>query len=134
MYRKLTTLALAVAILASGLAFSNTRVGAQGGNPKVAFLGGLVNVLVEEINIEDNVAQVGLVNVNRSLNNLRALNNVLRNADIIDDVTVTDVNVLSIDESTVLNNFLNNNNIDLAAVVGVIVLGDDIIALVDQRG
>ncbi len=140
MYRKLTTLALAVAILAGGLTFGNSRVAAQqGGNPRVAFLGNLVALFANDvIELSDTTAQVGLVNVSRSLNNLRALNNLLRAADIdvdiIDDVTLTDVNVLSIDESTVLNNFLNANNIDLAAVVGVILLGRDMIVVTDQRG
>ncbi len=140
MYRKLTTLALAVAILVGGLTFGNSRVAAQqGGNPRVAFLGNLVALFANDvIDLSDTTAQVGLVNVSRSLNNLRALNNLLRAADIdvdiIDDVTLTDVNVLSIDESTVLNNFLNANNIDLAAVVGVILFGSDMIVVTDQRG
>ena len=86
------------------------------------------------INVNDLTAQVGLVNVSKSLNSVQILNNVLNNSpilnnnEILKNITLTDVNVLSIDESTVLNNFLNDNNIAINDVVSVAVLsGGDLI-------
>jgi hypothetical protein len=75
--------------------------------------------------------QVGLVNVDKSLNSLQILNNVLNNNDIIDDITVGDINVVRIRDITltdVLTNFLNANQIAINDVVGVAVLsGGDLI-------
>ena len=143
MYRKLTALALALAIVASGFAFTNSRAAAQQeGNPQtdaaVAFLGGLVTVLLDDINVNDNTVQVGLVNVSRSLNSLRVLNNVLRNADIIDDITIQNVSILNNNEvlRNAFQNFLNENDINLNTVVGVAVLGDgvdDLLIITRQR-
>ena len=73
---------------------------------------------------------VRVIQLDRSLNNLRALNNVLNNSPVLSDnnveITVQDIQALNNDE--VLKNFLNNSNIALTDVVGVGVLsGGDMI-------
>jgi hypothetical protein len=139
MKARLATLAVVVALLGT-FAVSATRTEAQpnqqGSRNVVA---GLLNLFVlDQVNVTDNVVQVGLVNVNRSLNNLRALNNVLNNNNILRDISVLrnirvgDINVvrnsLNNNQITALNNFLNNNNIQIGQVVGISVLsGGDII-------
>lgn len=123
--------ALAIALVAPVSAANPTQVSNNGAAGLVAAVVSALN----NVNVTDNDIDVAVVELNNSLNNLTALNNVLNNSpilsnnDIIDDVTLTDVNVLSIDESEVLNDFLNNNDIDVTAVVGVVVLGgQDILA------
>ncbi len=127
MYRKLTVLALALAIVASGFAFTNARAATQqAGNPRTVFLGNLVNVFANDtVDINDTTAQIALVNVSRSLNNVRVLNNLLRQANILNDLTIENVSVLNNNQvlQNAFQNFLNNNNIDVDAVVGVAVLG-----------
>lgn len=129
MYRKLTALALALAILGGSFTFTSTYAAKQGGNPRTAFLGNLVALFLNDtVDLNDTNIQVGLVNVNKSLNNLQVLNNVLRDADIIDDITIQDISILNNNEllRNAFQNFLNNNNIDLDAVVGVGVLGSGV--------
>ena len=116
---------------ASVFAANPTQVSKNGA---VGLVAAVVSAL-NNVNVDDTNIDVAVVELNNSLNNLTALNNVLNNSpilsnnDIIDDVTLTDVNVLSIDQSSVLNNFLNDNDIDVNAVVGVVVLGgQDILA------
>jgi hypothetical protein len=110
---------------ASVFAANPTQVSQNGA---VGLVAAVVSAL-NNVNVDDTNIDVAVVELNDSLNNLTALNNVLNNSpilsnnDIIDDVTLTDVNVLSIDQSEVLNDFLNNNDIDITAVVGVVVLG-----------
>ncbi len=92
-------------VLALGLMLTFTMsVAAQNTNKQGA--AGIIAAL-NNINLQDNVVQVGLVNLNGSLNNLTALNNVLNNSPILsnNNVTVTNVDVLS--------NFLNNNKVDI---------------------
>ena len=114
-----------MAVTAGGVAAQPTQVSNNGA---VGLVAAVVSAL-NNVNIADNNVDVAVVELNNSLNNLTALNNVLNNSpilsnnDIIDDVTITDVNVLSIEDSTFLNNFLNDNDIDVNAVVGVAVLG-----------
>ncbi len=128
-----TALALSLigASAATAFAANPTQVNRNGAAGLVAAVVSALN----NVNVSDNNIDVAVVELNNSLNNLTALNNVLNNSpilsnnDIIDDVTLTDVNVLSIDQSSVLNDFLNNNDIDVNAVVGVVVLGGlDILA------
>ncbi len=64
-----------------------------------------------------------------SLNNLRALNNILNNSPILsnNDIDVTlqhlDVEILNLEVGDVtVQDFLNENDIDVDAVLGVIVL------------
>jgi hypothetical protein len=93
---------------------------------------GLVAAVVQALNnVSIAGGQVGLVNVDDSLNNLTALNNILNNSPILNnwDITVTigDINVIrdSLNNNTVLSDLLNNslNNVDVNALVGVVVLG-----------
>jgi len=132
-----TALALSLvgASAATAFAANPTQVNKNGA---VGLVAAVVSAL-NNVNVTDNNIDVAVVELNNSLNNLTALNNVLNNSpilsnnDIIDDVTLTDVNVLSIDQSEVLNDFLNNNDIDVNAVVGVVVLGgQDILAFTRQ--
>ena len=104
---------------------------------------GLVAAVVQALNnVSVTGSQVGLVNVDDSLNNLTALNNILNNSPILNnwdvDVTIGDINVIrdvltfqdSLNGNTVLTDFLNNSVNDLTAVVGVVVLGgQDLIVL-----
>ena len=100
---------------------------------------GLVAAVVQALNnVSITGSQVGLVNVDDSLNNLTALNNILNNSPILNnwdiDVTIGDINVIrdSLNDNTILTNLLNNslNNIDVNAIVGVVVLGgQDLIIL-----
>ena len=124
-------LSLVAGSAATAFAANPTQVNKNGAVGVVAAVVSALN----NINVSDNNIDVAVVELNNSLNNLTALNNVLNhspilsNNDIIDDVTLTDVNVLSIDQSSVLNDFLNNNDIDVNAIVGVVVLGtQDILA------
>ena len=126
--------ALALALLggtgASIAAQTQGNTGNQGG------AAGLVAALVQ-------AQDSPLVNVEvvDSLNNLRALNNVLNNSPILSnndiDVVVQeiDADILNIEIGDVtIEDILNNLVIqdilnDLDAVVGVILLGDDLIVL-----
>ena len=81
----------------------------------------------------DDVVNVQVVD---SLNNLRALNNILNNSPILSgiDVTVGDVTVLENflnDNEITLQDFLKENNITLEDIVSINVLStDDIIVFV----
>ena len=132
---RIVSTALALSLIggsaATALAANPTQVSKNGAAGLVAAVVSALN----NVNVTDNNIDVAVVELNNSLNDLTALNNVLNNSpilsnnDIIDDVTLTDVNVLSIDQSSVLNDFLNDNDIDVNAVVGVVVLGgQDILA------
>lgn len=126
---RIVSTALALSLVggtaATAFAANPTQVNKNGA---VGLVAAVVSAL-NNINVDDTTIDVAVVELNNSLNDLTALNNVLNNSpilsnnDIIDDVTLTDVNVLSIDQSSVLNDFLNNNDIDINAVVGVVVLG-----------
>ena len=128
---RIASAALAASLFGTAVtgAVAAQRTSQQGG------AAGLVAAVVQvsdAIDINDSVVQVGLVNVNESLNNLRALNNVLNNSPILSnndiDVTITDVNVLNGLQITALNNFLNGSNIVITDVVAVGVLsGGDLI-------
>ena len=110
----------------------------------VGLVAAVLNLAVNDtIDINDSTLQVGLVNVDDSLNNLRALNNVLNNSPILSnilnnndvDVTVYDVvdieNVLNQNDIDILYNFLNANDIAITDVVAIGVLsgpfGNDLV-------
>jgi len=100
-----------------------------------------IAVQVQEVNVLNNVDEIRVVYLedvlNNSLNNLRALNNVLRNADI-------DVNVLSglqdvlshnevLNNNNILNNALDQNKVAISDVIAVNVLsGGDLIVFADN--
>ena len=123
MKARLASVALAFAVIAGLFTMSATRTAAQPaeqaqGGPR-AVLVGLVNALVS-VNAQD--SQVGLVNLNNSLNNLRALNNFLNRNDI--DITLRDISVLSGNQLELLR----AANINLSRVVAISILsGGDII-------
>ena len=135
---RITSLVLAVALLGS-FAFGATRTSAtpkeQNRGGAVGLVAAVVQLFVNDtIDIDDLTAQVGLVNVSKSLNNLRALNNVLNNnkilnnVEVLKDINVEDVSVLSSNNLRLLTDFLNANDIKIGQVVGVDVLsGGDII-------
>lgn len=91
---------------------------------------GLVAAIVQA-QLDDTVN----VEIVDSLNNLRALNNILNNSPILSnndiDVVVGDVSVLNGVQLDLLNIDLSNANLTLDDVVGVVVLdGGDIIAII----
>ncbi|MDP9381076.1 MAG: hypothetical protein M3Q29_13195 [Chloroflexota bacterium] len=83
----------------------------------------------------DDVVEVNVVD---SFNNLRALNNVLNNSPVLSnndiDVTIGDVTILENflnNNNVTLQDFLNNNNITLEDIVQVVVLDTgDIVVLI----
>lgn len=88
---------------------------------------GLVAAVVQIAN--DGVIDVSVVELNNSLNNLRALNNVLNNSPILSnndiDVTVGDITVLQDflnNNNVTLEDFLNQNNIVLTDILQIVVL------------
>ena len=101
--------------------------------------GGVVAAAVaalQNVNVEDNEVDVAIVQLNNSLNNLRALNNVLNNSpiannnDILQDITVQNIDVAVLNglDLDILNGALNDANIVLNDVVGVAVLsGGDLL-------
>ena len=95
----------------------------------------LVNAVVvaqDLVNLDDSTIDIAVVELNNSLNNLRALNNVLNNNDV--DVVVQDIDVLTGAEIDILRNALQNANIALTDVVGVAVLsGGDFIVLTQTQ-
>ncbi len=127
---RFVSLTLAIAMMglfAVGAAAAPTQKGGAAGVVAAVLQVVAANDVVDATN---STVQVGLVNLNNSLNNLTALNNVLNNSPILShnnvDITVYDVNVLSniLNQSDidVLYNFLNQNDIDVNSVIGVGVL------------
>lgn len=116
----------------TGMLFGGTVLGV-GAAPIKNGAGGVVAAAIQAITTVTNTGtiDVAVVELNNSLNNLTALNNVLNNNDIIDDITVGDINVVRIGDITVtdvLKDFLKNNDILISEVVGVAVLsGGDFI-------
>jgi len=156
---KLRFVSLTLAIAMMGL----FTVGAAAAPTQKGGAAGVVAAVLQIVAANDLVdannstVQVGLVNLNNSLNNLRALNNVLNNSpilsnndidvtvfDVIDDITitvvdgdvlvnVTDNTILSNNQITVLQNFLNNNQDLIDAIVGIGVLNTgDLIVFQNQ--
>jgi hypothetical protein len=145
---------LRFAALATGVALLGllvvAPVAAQPPTTQTQGAAGLVNALVG-LNNTLNQDQVGLVNVGNSLNNLRALNNVLNNSPILNNNNVlngspilnnnnvlqdilngslNNNNVLNAVQIAALNDFLNNNNIAVGQVLGVAVLSGGGIAVI----
>ncbi len=88
--------------------------------------GGLIDAVVvalNNVNVNVENVDVAVVELNNSLNNLQALNNVLNNNDI--DIVVQDVNVLTDFQIEILE----NADIDIDDVVAVAILdnGDIIV-------
>jgi hypothetical protein len=140
-----------LAALALGLAASSSVVVGlplQAHAQQTGHANGAVAAVAQVENVLNNPkvlngSQVGLVNLNKSLNNLRALNNVLNNSPILNNflnnspilsgntITVQNINVAIANGSldgvsvTALNELLQNAN----TIVGVAVLsGGQVIA------
>ena len=123
---RIASLALVAAMAFALTAGFTGRASAQQGNAGGA--AGLVAALVQ-INADD--VDVVEVNVVDSFNNLTALNNILNNSPILSnneiDVTVGDITVLqdflnNNDIDVTLTDFLNNLDINIDDVVGVALL------------
>ena len=100
--------------------------------------GGAAGLVAAVVQIAtDDVVNVKVVD---SFNNLRALNNVLNNSPILSDNTIVvtdvidigDVSVLNGAQITALNDFLNDNNVDVDAIVGVAVLSSQDLILISR--
>ncbi|MDP9470315.1 MAG: hypothetical protein M3Q71_06550 [Chloroflexota bacterium] len=92
---------------------------------------GLVAAVVQAqdlVDVEDSTIDAAVVELNDSLNNLQALNNVLNNNDI--EVDIQDVEVLSNNQDFL--NILEDADIFIGDVVGVEILdGGDFLIFVD---
>ena len=75
--------------------------------------------------VKNTEVDVTVIQLDRSLNNLKALNNVLNNSPVLSEnnVDITVQNISALNNNTVLTDFLKNNNIAVGQVVGVSVLG-----------
>ena len=128
---RIASFALAASIFGTAAAGTVSGVSAQSNRGGAA---GLVAAVVQ-VATDDGLVNVEVVD---SFNNLRALNNVLRNSPILSnndiDVTVGDVsiltNFLNANDIT-LEDFLNDNNVLLEDVIAIGILStDDIIIFV----
>jgi hypothetical protein len=91
-----------------------TQVGQNGARGVIA----AVVTALQNVNVTDNNVDVAVVELNNSLNNLTALNNVLNNNNILQGFTIQDVSVLSANQIDILR----NANINIGEVVGVAIL------------
>jgi hypothetical protein len=104
-----------------------------------SWVAGLVAAVVQvAAQLDDTTVEVVSVDINDSLNNLTALNNILNNSpilsnndiDVVDVIDIGEINVLSGDQQQILTNFLNDSNILVSDVIAVAVLsGGDLIVL-----
>jgi hypothetical protein len=129
MRKKLLALALATTLMSTFVVGAAAQPNQTNANGAV----GLVNVIVSalnNLNVTDNNVDVAVVELNNSLNNLTALNNVLNNSpilsnnDIIDDITV-------IGGDVILTDVLNENQI---SVLSELVNADDVVAVITVLG
>ena len=121
MKTKIAAFALALAMMGGFVGSTAAQTNQQGGAAGVV-------AAVANVNVENNVIDVAVVELNNSLNNLTALNNVLNNSPILSnndiDVTIGDITVLQdfLNDNTVtLQDFLNENDIDVDV--------DDVVAI-----
>ncbi len=127
--------ALALTMVFTPVAASHGGSHGNSGNQQRGGAAGVVAAVVQAQDlVNNNNIDITVVEVRNSLNNLRALNNVLNNSpilnnnEVLNNLTIQDVNVLSIDQSSVLNDFLNNSNLVITDVIGVALLsGGDFI-------
>lgn len=119
--RGIVTGAISLTLLGGSAAGVVAQQGNQGG------AAGLVAAVVQA-NLDDTTVKV--IEIEDSLNNLRALNNFLNNSPITvtDVITIGDINVLTGDQLVALEDFLNDNQIAVSDVVAINVLsGGDLI-------
>ncbi|MEJ7849618.1 MAG: hypothetical protein WKF92_16160 [Pyrinomonadaceae bacterium] len=123
-----TSLALSVAFLALFTMSASAQNDQKGG--AAGLVAAVVQIATDDTLQNNGTVDLRVIQLDRSLNNLKALNNVLNNSPILSknnvDITVQDIQALN--DNTVLTDFLKNNNIAIGEVVGVSVLsGGDII-------
>ena len=120
------------ALALSLLGGTGLGVAAQGNQGQAGGAAGLVAAIVQA-QLDDTVN----VEVVDSLNNLRALNNVLNNSPILsqNDINVSDIDVLrgadiDVDVLNGLGVDVNALGIDVGDIVAVLLVGEDILILV----
>jgi hypothetical protein len=141
MHRRLVTAILSTAI-ALTLAFggvssiaaqdtSNLTTTAVSRNGAIGLVAAVVNAQ-NLVNANDTTIDIAVVELNKSLNNLRALNNVLNHNKV--NINVQDIDLLTGANIDILTNALQNANIALTRVVGVAVLsGGDFIVFTQSQ-
>jgi hypothetical protein len=136
--RGIATGALALSLL-GGSAASVAAHHTEQHQSQLGGAAGLVAAVVQvAAQLDDTTVEVVSVDINDSLNNLTALNNILNNSpilsnndiDVVDVIDIGEINVLSGDQQQILTNFLNDSNILVSDVIAVAVLsGGDLIVL-----
>lgn len=123
--KRLRLLVLAPALVLAAVALAPSAQ-AQPTTPRQVSVGGLIDVLLQNTNVEIPVNvrenQIGLVNLNDVLNDaeITVLEDVLNGSPILSQNRTNIQNVLN--DNTVLQDFLNNNNVVVSDVVAVDVL------------
>ncbi|MDP9368398.1 MAG: hypothetical protein M3Q03_09010 [Chloroflexota bacterium] len=133
MKTKIAAFALALAMMGGFVGSTAAQTNQQGGAAGVV-------AAVANVNVEDNEIDVAVVELNNSLSNLTALNNVLNNSPILsnNEITVGDITILedflnNNDINVTVQEFLNDNDIDVVVgdVIGIAILDDtDIVVFV----
>jgi hypothetical protein len=127
--QRLAALALAGTLMATttvGIAAAPDQVAGNGARGVVA----AAVAALQNVNVKDTDVDVAIIQLNNSLNNLTALNNVLNNSpilnnnNILQDITVQNIDVAIANgvDVNILNQALNDANILITDVVGVAVL------------
>lgn len=131
--RNLTTFALAMAFTAIFSVTASAQTDQKGG--AAGLVAAVVQIATDDTLQNNGTVDVRVIQLDRSLNNLKALNNVIKNSPVLskNNVNVTVQDIQALNDNTVLTDFLKNNNIAVGEVVGVSVLsGGDIIVF--QQG
>ncbi len=131
MKKRLVSLALALSLMGVftlGASAQPTQVSQNGAAGLVAAVVSALN----NVNVEDNTIDVAVVELNNSLNNLRALNNVLNNSPILsnNNVTIGDISILDQAQLNVLSG-IGVNVEDVVAVVELL-SGDFVVIVLPQ--
>lgn len=85
--------------------------------------GGAAGLVAAVVQLND--TNVDVIEVSDSLNNLRALNNVLNNSPILNGLDITVTDVVEVGNITVdIEDVLNDNNVNIDDVIGVAVLSN----------
>lgn len=126
--QSLTSFVLSVAFVAAFSVAAAAQTDQKGG--AAGLVAAVLQIATDDTLQNNGTVDVRVIQLDRSLNNLTALNNVLNNSPVLSknnvEVTVQDIQALN--DNTVLTDFLKNNNIAIGQVVGASVLsGGDII-------
>lgn len=121
----------AVALLTTVVFGAGTMVQAhqqQSNQSGAAAIGGLIDVAVNDVNVLNNSpllngSTVNIVNLNNVLNGneTNILSGILNNSNVLSQNTVVVQDFLnhSLDNNTILRDFLNNNNVNVSHVVAI---------------